>query len=134
MATTTAQLTLSSADLTGDALQLTSVATLTGHASNAGLSHTTGVNRLTLSPAPRNHVLLDSDDYPSDGVAKAHKVYIKNLSASNSVQLSVSVGGQQIGHLYGGDWLFLPWDGINDITLTGNSNNTSVEYMAIYEQ
>jgi len=132
MATTTAQLTLSSADLTGDALQLVSVATLTGHASNAGLSHTTGVNRITLSPAPRDFVLLDSRDYPSG--AKAHKVYIKNLSASNSVYLTIDVGGQQIGSLYGGDWLFMPWDGQSNITLTGNSNNTSVEYMAIYEQ
>ena len=132
MATTTAQLTLSSADLTGDALQLTSVATLTGHASNAGLSHTTGVNRLTLSPAPRDFVLLDSRDYPSGD--KAHKVYIKNLSASNSTYLTIDVGGQQLGRLYGGDWLFMPWDGQQDITLTGNSNNTSVEYMAIYEQ
>ena len=47
MPTTTAQITLSSADLTGDALQLTSLTTLTGHATNSGLSHTTGVNRIT---------------------------------------------------------------------------------------
>ena len=134
MPTTTAQLTLSSSDLTGDALQLVSVATLTGHASNAGLSQTTGVNRVTLSPAPRNYVLFNNDDYPSDGLPKAHKVYIKNLSANNSIYLSVEVGGQQIGRLYGGDWLFMPWDGQNDVTLTGNGNNASVEYMAIYEQ
>ena len=132
MATTTAQLTLSSADLTGDALQLVSVATLTGHASNAGLSHTTGVNRLTLSPAPRDFILFDSTEYSSGN--KAHKVYIKNLSTSNSTYLTVDVGNTTLGSLYGGDWMFVPWNGREDITLTGNSNNTSVEYMAIYEQ
>lgn len=132
MPTTTAQLSLSSADLTGDALQLTSVATLTGHASNAGLSHTTGVNRITLAAAPRDYVLADQRLYPQGD--KAHKVYIKNLSASNSTYIEVSCGAQDIGRLYGGDWLFMPWNASQPIVLDGNSANTSVEYMVIYEQ
>lgn len=132
MPTTTAQLTLSSADLTGDALQLVSVATLTGHASNAGLSHTTGVNRVTLSAAPRDYVLIDHREYPQGN--KAHKVYIKNLSASNSTYVEISCGSQDIGRLYGGDWLFMPYNSSQPIVLDGNSANTSVEYMLIYEQ
>ena len=78
MPTTTAQITLSSADLTGDALQLTTVATLTGHASNAGLTHTTGVNRITFATAQSNYNLIDADDFT--GPAKGHKIYIKNIS------------------------------------------------------
>lgn len=132
MATTTAQLTLSSADLTGDALQLTSVATLTGHASNAGLSHTTGVNRITFTTAPRDYVLLESNDYSSGN--KAHKVYIKNLSNSNSQSVSIICGTQRIGKLYGGDWAFFPWEADEDIKIDTSSNNMSVEYMVIYEQ
>lgn len=132
MPTTTAQLTLSSGDLTGDALQLSSVATLTGHASNAGLSHTTGVNRITLSAAAREYVLVDHRVYPQGN--KAHKVYIKNLSASNSTYIEVSCGAQDLGRLYGGDWLFMPWNASASIVLDGNSGNTSVEYMVIYEQ
>jgi len=132
MATTTAQLTLSSADLTGDALQLNSVATLTGHASNAGLAHTTGVNRITLDTATREYVLVDATEYSSGN--KAHKLYIKNLSSSNSQLFEVFCGSQTIGLLYGGDWMFMPFGGTADIKITSSANNMSVEYMVIYEQ
>ena len=91
MPTTTAQITLSSADLTGDALQLTSLSTLTGHASNAGLSHTTGVNRITFASAQSNYRLVSQADYASS--AKAHKAYIKNLSTSNSEYVQLEIGG-----------------------------------------
>lgn len=134
MPTTTAQITLSSADLTGDALQLTSVSTLTGHATNSGLSHTTGVNRITFASAQTAYNLIAAADY-SDS-AKAHKVYIKNLSTSNSEFVSLKVGGSNtsIGRLYGGDWAFLPYDGSNDIDIDTSANAMSIEYMVIYEQ
>lgn len=133
MPTTTAQITLSSADLTGDSLQLTSTATLTGHASNAGLTHTTGVNRITFSSAQSNYTLIDADDYA--GPAKAHKVYIKNLSSSNSefVKIEVGSGNASMGRLYGGDWAFFPYDGQDDVDIDTSANNMSIEYMVIYE-
>ena len=134
MPTTTAQITLSSADLTGDALQLTSVSTLTGHATNSGLSHTTGVNRITFASAQTAYNLVAAADYSDP--AKAHKVYIKNLSTSNSEFVSLKVGGSNtsIGRLYGGDWAFLPYDGSNDIDIDTSANAMSIEYMVIYEQ
>ena len=49
MATTTATLTLSSADLTGDALSLSTTATLTKAGTVTGLNQTTGVARKTTS-------------------------------------------------------------------------------------
>ena len=90
MPTTTAQITLSSADLTGDALQLTSLTTLTGHASNSGLTHTTGVNRITFASAQTAYKLVAASAY-SD-TTKAHKVYIKNLSTSNSEFVTIEIG------------------------------------------
>lgn len=134
MPTTTAQITLSSADLTGDALQLTSLSTLTGHASNSGLTHTTGVNRITFASAQSNYTLVNQVDYASP--AKAHKVYIKNLSASNSeyVQIEIGDGNTVLGRLYGGDWAFLPFDGQNSIDIDTSANAMSIEYMVIYEQ
>lgn len=131
MPTTTAQITLSSADLTGDALQLTTVTTLTGHASNAGLTHTTGVNRITFATAQSNYNLIASADYAS--TTKAHKIYIKNLSSSNSEFINVEVSNTTLGRLYGGDWAFLPYDGSEDIDIDTSANNMSVEYMVIYE-
>ena len=131
MPTTTAQITLSSADLTGDALQLTTVTTLTGHASNSGLTHTTGVNRITFATAQSNYNLIDADDYAS--TTKAHKIYIKNLSSSNSEFINLEVANTTLGRLYGGDWAFLPYDGSEDIDSDTSANNMSVEYMVIYE-
>jgi len=134
MPTTTAQITLSSADLTGDALQLTSLTTLTGHASNSGLTHTTGVNRITFASAQTAYKLVAASAY-SD-TTKAHKVYIKNLSTSNSEFVNLEIGGSNsaIGRLYGGDWAFFPYDGTNDIDIDTSANAMSIEYMVIYEQ
>lgn len=134
MPTTTAQITLSSADLTGDALQLTSLTTLTGHASNSGLTHTTGVNRITFASAQTAYKLVAASAY-SD-TTKAHKVYIKNLSTSNSEFVTIEIGSNNtiLGRLYGGDWAFLPYDGTNDIDIDTSANAMSIEYMVIYEQ
>ena len=134
MPTTTATITLNSGDLTGDALQLTSVSTLTGHASNSGLSYTTGVNRITFAAAQTAYNLISSSDY--SGPAKGHKIYIKNLSASNSEFVNIEIGNtnKSLGRLYGGDWAFFPYDGVNDIDIDTSANAMSIEYMVIYEQ
>lgn len=133
MATTTATLTLTSADLTGDALSLSTTATLTKHNSDTGLDYTTGVNRITYGSAQTNTNLIAEADY--NDTTKAHKIYIKNLSTSNSDSLTIEVGGSNVvvGKLYGGDWAFLPYDGTNDIDVS-TSGALSVEYMVIYQQ
>lgn len=133
MATTTATLTLTSADLTGDSLSLSTTATLTKHNSDTGLDYTTGVNRITYGSTQTNTNLVAAADYAD--TTKAHKVYIKNLSTSNSDSLTIEVGAANVvvGKLYGGDWAFLPYDGTNDIDVS-TSGALSVEYMVIYQQ
>ena len=74
MATTTATITLSSADLTGDALALSTTATLTKAGTLTGLDQTTGVGRKTTT-SNSQYTLVNKADYSDD---KAHKVYIKN--------------------------------------------------------
>ncbi len=54
MATTTATITLSSADLTGDALSLSTTATLTKGGTLTGLDQTTGVARKFYASAQAN--------------------------------------------------------------------------------
>lgn len=146
MATTTATLTLSSADLTGDTLSLSTTATLTKAGSGTGLEETTGVSRKTFNSAigiDPGHVLVDSSDYTTPIAAK---VYIKNLSTTNAEYVSVYTKGlpngstqgdpietMVLGRMYAGDWAFLPWDGANDILITTSSANMTVEYMVIYE-
>tara|TARA_R100001509_G_scaffold106714_1_gene63297 strand:- start:57 stop:458 length:402 start_codon:yes stop_codon:yes gene_type:complete len=132
MATTTASITISSGDLTGDALSLSSTATLTKAASATGLDQTTGVARKFFAGAQTAFNLIAASDYTAD---KAHKLYIKNTSTSNSEFITVELGGSNVslGRLYGGDWLFVPYDGNNDVDIDTSDVNMTVEYLVIYE-
>jgi len=139
MATTTATLTLSSADLTGDALSLSTTATLTKAGTVTGLDQTTGVARKVYTAAVTNEKLIDKtlfSDWTS-GDQVAHKVYIKNLSttATEYVTISFDDGSNTIGigMLYAGDWCFLPYEGTKDIEITTSSANMTIEYLVIYE-
>ena len=132
MATTTATITISSSDLTGDALSLSSTATLTKAGNATGLDQTTGVARKFFAGAQTAFNLIAASDYTAD---KAHKVYIKNTSTSNSEFITVELGGSNVslGRLYGGDFLFVPYDGNNDIDIDTSDVNMTVEYLVIYE-
>jgi hypothetical protein len=133
MATTTATLTLSSSDLTGDALSLSTTATLTKAGSATGLDQTSGVGRKTTT-ATTQYTLFDGSDYTAD---KAHKVYIKNTSTVLTEYVIVHMNAEAIGRLYGGDWMFFPWGATadtNDIKLTPSVATTlTVEYLIASE-
>lgn len=132
MATTTASVTISSGDLTGDALSLSSTSTLTKAGSATGLDQTTGVARKFFATAQTAYNLIAAADYTAD---KAHKVYIKNTSTSNSEFVTVELGATNVslGRLYGGDWMFIPYDGNSDIDIDTSDVNMTVEYLVIYE-
>lgn len=132
MATTTASVTISSGDLTGDALSLSSTATLTKADSSTGLDQTTGVARKFFATAQTAYNLVAASEYTAD---KAHKLYIKNTSTSNSEFITVEVGATNLslGRLYGGDWMFVPYDGNNDIDIDTSAVNMTVEYLVIHE-
>ena len=132
MATTTATLTLSSADLTGDALALSTTATLTKAGTATGLDQTTGVSRKFFATAQTAYNLVAAADYTAD---KAHKVYIKNTSTTAGEFITVEVGATNLslGRLYAGDWALIPFDGNNDIDIDTSDVNMTVEYMVIFE-
>lgn len=132
MATTTATLTLSSADLTGDALALSTTSTLTKAGTATGLDETTGVSRKFFATAQTAYNLIAASDYTTPISAK---VYIKNLSTTAAEYVNVELGADNVvlGRLYAGDWALLPWDGANDIDIDTSAVNMSVEYMVIYE-
>ena len=135
MATTTASLTLSSGDLTGDALSLSTTTQLTKAGTATGLDQTTGVARKFYASAQTDTALILAADYTDD---KAHKVYIKNISSTASEFVTVKIGATEIGRLYAGDFLFLPWSadttGTNaDIDIDTSAVNMTVEFLVIYE-
>mgnify|MGYP003127856024 FL=1 len=103
MATTTATLTLSSADLTGDALSLSTTATLTKNGVATGLTQFTGVGRKTRETTAQL-TLFDGDAYANG----AHKVYLKNTSTTAAEYFTIEINSEQMGKLYAGDWAFFP--------------------------
>ena len=127
MATTTAKLVLSSTDLLTDELSLTSEATLTGAGGTTGLTQTTGLARNNTSAANAGaiqaSVLFRAEDYATNG---ANKVYIKNCSADPVQFYTVHIDQEEIGRLYAGDWLFMPWNATSGtrasftVTVTGD--------------
>lgn len=133
MATTTATITLSSTDLLSDEIALTTTATLTGAGNSTGLTGTSGLGRKTTSSSSQ-YILFDADDYPS-GAAKAHKIYLKNTSASAGEYFTLTHNAEEIGRLYAGDWAFFPWnnhDGAADIKITpSESTSMTLEYMLL---
>jgi hypothetical protein len=130
MATTTATITLSSSDLSSQALSISEMTTLLKAGDTIGLDQTTGLNRKLYAEAQTGTTLIDEADYVND---KAHKVYIKNVGTSTTVYFTMQIGGVTIGRLYGGDWMFIPYDGGADITFYSNAVNMTLEHMVIYE-
>ena len=136
MATTTATLTLSSADLTGDTLSLSTTATLTKADTLTGLDQTSGVGRKTTT-ATSDVTLFAASEYTDD---KSHKVYIRNTSTTATEYILLKVGDMELGRLYAGDWAFFPWNA--DTTSTPDadfiyapsvSTEMTVEYAIIFE-
>jgi hypothetical protein len=133
MATTTATITLASSDITGDTLSLSTTATLTKADSNEGLDQTQGIGRKTTT-SNSQYVLYNGSDYTA---SKAHKVYLKNMSSSNMEYMTVHINAEELGRLYGGDWLFIPYgahDADNDIKITPSaSTSMTLEYAIFHE-
>ncbi len=107
MATTTATITLSSADLTSSALDFSSTSTLTTAGSATGLTLTTGLAKTNFTNDPiQSKIVYRADDATDNG---GNKVYLKNMSATASEFFTVYIDQEEMGRLYAGDWAFFPW-------------------------
>ena len=135
MATTTATLTLSSTDLLSDELALTTTSTLTQAGTTTGLVSTGGLGRKTTT-SNSEYTLYAAANFTDD---KAHKVYLKNTSSTAAEYFLVKIGGTEVGRIYAGDWVFLPWSADTtatdaDIAITpSESTSMTLEYMLLNE-
>ena len=133
MATTTATITLASGDITGGGLSLSTTTTLTKADSNEGLEMTQGIGR-KVTTSNSQYVLYNGGDYTAN---KGHKVYLKNMSSSNMEYMTVTINAEEIGRLYGGDWMFFPYgshDADNDVKITPSaSTSMTLEYAILHE-
>ena len=150
MATTTATITLASTDISDNAISLSNMATLTKAGSTTGLDQTSGMSRRTFT-SMSTVKLIDLDHYQDQVLTenKAAKVYIKNTGTSSAeyVKVGIRQGGgsalEEIGWLYGGDWMFFPYSAVwtsaahannQDIDVTPSSTDSvTLEYMIIFE-
>tara|TARA_R100000808_G_C2128399_1_gene138117 strand:+ start:17 stop:439 length:423 start_codon:yes stop_codon:yes gene_type:complete len=140
MATTTATITLSSSDIADSNFSISNTATLTNVGTDTGMTKTTGLARIETS-AITNVVLFDSGESTSiagTGAITKGKLFMQNLNArgDGSKFVTVLLGTVEIGRLYGGDWMFCPWDGGagNDLEITPSSTtDTTLEYILFYE-
>ena len=132
MATTTATLTISSADLTSNPLAITTSSTLYKAGTTIGLEQTTGLSKKVYAAAQSNTALIDAGDYADNTHSR---VYIRNSGSSSTDFFTVTIasGNSVIGRLYGGDFLFIPYEGEEDIDITSSATNMELEFMVINE-
>ena len=132
MATTTATLTISSADLTSNPLAITTSSTLYKAGTTIGLEQTTGLSKKVYAAAQSNTTLISAGDYADDTHSR---VYIRNSGSSSTDFFTIELGASNIvlGRLYGGDFLFIPYEGEQTIKISSSTTNMELEFMVINE-
>ena len=135
MATTTATVSINSSDLTDDTLSINVSKQCYKAGTTLGLDQTTGLNRLYVT------AVTQFDPFPvvkdATNAAENGKVYIANLSTTDTEYITVGIGDAVIGRLYAGDWMWMPWSPklqhVNDIEITPSvATGMYVEFMAIH--
>ena len=134
---TTATITLSSADIAGDPVNVSKTATCTKAGTTTDLDQTIGLNRVHLRSTTQKILLAGN----AEGNDLAGKVYIVNKAEDTTLYCTVSINAQTIGKLYAGDWMFIPWsqtDVSADIKIaatnwTSSTGDVPVEYALFHE-
>ena len=132
MATTNATIALAS-DITDSSLSVSNTTELNTAGSTTGVNTMTSVTKVLSST---NQV----DLITTGSVSTTHAyVYINNPSADETIYFNITIGNagagsatdtEEIGRLYGGDVMFMPWDVDDDICITpSTSDDVTVEYM-----
>ena len=119
MATTTAAITLTSADLLTDALSLSATNTLYKAGTTVGLDQTTGMARAYLTATTVVDIFPQLIEASIAFENKSSWVYICNKSEDETEYISVKICENVIGKLYAGDFLWMPWSQSED----GHGNN-----------
>jgi hypothetical protein len=141
MPTTTATITLASSDIADNSFSISNTSTLYNAGNDTGISETTGLGRKKVASAS-NVILLDAT--LAGGIAqdvtpdKSAKVFIKNHNdrGDGSKYVNILLTTVEIGRLYGGDWMFFPWNATDgkDIEITpSDATETTLEYTVFYE-
>ena len=128
---TTAAMSLSSDLMTG-ALSASASSTLMKAGTTAdGLDQMRmGYNKI---PTGTSFDLLDAT---TAGIDKAAKVYICNESTDETYYVTIVIDAKSIGRLYGGDWMFIPWnqdDATHDLEVTATGGTNNITWICFHE-
>jgi len=132
---TTATLTLSSADIAGDPVNVSTTATLT---KAGGVVDMDQFNycKINLGSATDKVLIPASHEY---AVVNSNKLYVKNLSTTDSEFITLKLEGSvgvSFGKLYAGQWLFMPYnqnDAAALIEVLPSVAGIDIEYAWIHE-
>ena len=134
---TTATITLTSADIAGDPVNVSKTATCTKAGTTTDLDQTTGSNRVHLRSVTQKTLLTGN----AEGNDLAAKVYIINKATDPTIYISVAIAAQSIGKLYAGDFMFIPWSQTDTsasikvaaTNWTASTGDVPVEYAVFHE-
>ena len=132
MATTNATIDIAS-DVTDNALSVSNTTQLNTAGTTSGVNTMTSVTKVLSST---NQV----DLIATGSVSTTHAyVYINNPSTDETQHFKITIGNagagsptdtEEIGRLYGGDFMWFPWDVDDDICITpSTADDMTVEYM-----
>ena len=131
MATTTAAVTLTS-DLLSDNMSVTTSTTCMKAGTTADGLDQMDMGYIELASGTQKNLI----DATALGVGKANKVYICNESTDETYYIAIMIDGMAIGHLYAGDWMFLPWDANDaaaDIEVLAHTGTNKIGFACFHE-
>jgi hypothetical protein len=106
MATTTAAITLTSTDLLTNALSLSASMTL-----NQGGTTATGLEEFRMERFKiATGTQFDVVEATTAATEDANYIYLINKNTDPTHYVIISLWDVVVGRLYGGDWMFIPWD------------------------
>ena len=134
---TTASITISS-DILPNYGAYTKTMTLTKAGTVTDISETTGYSRRKLASTAKVDLITMANELVEPLDNTAAKVYIKNMNSrgDGTKYVNILLAAVEIGRLYGGDWMFIPWCAASgkDIEFTASdATETTLEYTCFYE-
>jgi len=139
MATTNANLTITSDIINGMPISITKSMVMRKLGSTVGLEETSGL-RTKKFTATTATVVIEQDEFTN---TKASKVYMRNTGsnkadffyvAKHASAAAAATDAETIGKLYGGDWMLIPYAADVNITVAPSTAETmTLEYMVFVE-
>ena len=134
----TASITLTSADIAGDPVNVSKTSTCYKADSTTPLDQTNGLQRLILTTSGATELYDAANASATLGLNGNAKVFIRNASTVTTEFITILVNATVIGKLYGGQWLFMPWsqnDTAADIKVTASAagKDMPIEHMLMHE-